>query len=100
MSRGGGEGPWGQCQGRDDKEEGAPWGGGYPPAWAVPPAPIPSPCLPQADSRLCNGSDKDCVFPTARVTKKETLKVGPGQGNGGRRVAGAGEMGLGWGCLA
>lgn len=34
--------------------------------------------LLQADYRLCNGSDKECVSPTAKVTKKETLKVGVG----------------------
>ncbi|XP_030774065.1 oxysterol-binding protein-related protein 5 isoform X2 [Rhinopithecus roxellana] len=31
--------------------------------------------VPPAEYRLCNGSDKECVSPTARVTKKETLKV-------------------------
>lgn len=36
----------------------------------------------QAESRLCNGSDKECVSPTAKVTKKETLKVGTGLGRG------------------
>lgn len=38
----------------------------------------------QAEYRLCNGSDKgtnkECVSPTAKVTKKETLKVGLGLG--------------------
>ncbi|XP_036076904.1 oxysterol-binding protein-related protein 5 isoform X3 [Rousettus aegyptiacus] len=29
----------------------------------------------RADYRLCNGSDKECVSPTAKVTKKETLKA-------------------------
>lgn len=40
------------------------------------PSPPASVSLLQAESRLCNGSDKECVSPTARVTKKETLKVG------------------------
>uniref|UniRef100_A0A2K6R9K4 Oxysterol-binding protein n=1 Tax=Rhinopithecus roxellana TaxID=61622 RepID=A0A2K6R9K4_RHIRO len=31
--------------------------------------------VPPTEYRLCNGSDKECVSPTARVTKKETLKV-------------------------
>nr|KAF6466851.1 oxysterol binding protein like 5 [Rousettus aegyptiacus] len=31
--------------------------------------------VPPADYRLCNGSDKECVSPTAKVTKKETLKA-------------------------
>ncbi|XP_040826777.1 oxysterol-binding protein-related protein 5 isoform X2 [Ochotona curzoniae] len=40
-----------------------------------PPSPGSATRVSPADSRLCNGSDKDCVFPTARVTKKETLKA-------------------------
>uniref|UniRef100_G5E7C5 Oxysterol-binding protein n=1 Tax=Loxodonta africana TaxID=9785 RepID=G5E7C5_LOXAF len=31
--------------------------------------------VPPAEYRLCNGSDKECVSPTAKVTKKETLKA-------------------------
>ncbi|XP_036151798.1 oxysterol-binding protein-related protein 5 isoform X2 [Myotis myotis] len=40
-----------------------------------PPTPGSATKLPPAESRLCNGSDKECVSPTAKVTKKETLKV-------------------------
>ncbi|KAM5248132.1 oxysterol-binding protein-related protein 5 [Ctenodactylus gundi] len=31
--------------------------------------------VPPAEYKLCNGSDKECVSPTARVSKKETLKA-------------------------
>nr|XP_044605919.1 oxysterol-binding protein-related protein 5 [Equus asinus] len=40
-----------------------------------PPTPGSATKVPPAESRLCNGSDKECVSPTARVTKKETLKA-------------------------
>lgn len=40
-----------------------------------PPTPSSATKLPTAESRLCNGPDKDCVSPTAKATKKETLKV-------------------------
>uniref|UniRef100_A0A2K6KNN1 Oxysterol-binding protein n=1 Tax=Rhinopithecus bieti TaxID=61621 RepID=A0A2K6KNN1_RHIBE len=40
-----------------------------------PPTPSSATKVPPAEYRLCNGSDKECVSPTARVTKKETLKV-------------------------
>ncbi|XP_016072589.1 PREDICTED: oxysterol-binding protein-related protein 5 [Miniopterus natalensis] len=40
-----------------------------------PPTPGSATKLPPAEYRLCNGSDKECVSPTAKVTKKETLKV-------------------------
>ncbi|KAK1335343.1 hypothetical protein QTO34_003129 [Cnephaeus nilssonii] len=43
-----------------------------------PPTPGSAAKLPPAESRLCNGSDKECVSPTAKVTKKETLKAGAG----------------------
>uniref|UniRef100_A0A2K5KTD5 Oxysterol-binding protein n=1 Tax=Cercocebus atys TaxID=9531 RepID=A0A2K5KTD5_CERAT len=45
-----------------------------------PPTPSSATKVPPAEYRLCNGSDKECVSPTARVTKKETLKVSPGPG--------------------
>lgn len=38
--------------------------------------------LLQAEYRLYNGSDKECVSPTSKVTKKEALKVGTGPGKG------------------
>uniref|UniRef100_A0A8D2JPH8 Oxysterol-binding protein n=1 Tax=Sciurus vulgaris TaxID=55149 RepID=A0A8D2JPH8_SCIVU len=31
--------------------------------------------VPPAENRLCNGSDKECVSPKARTSKKETLKA-------------------------
>ncbi|XP_029422356.1 oxysterol-binding protein-related protein 5 isoform X1 [Nannospalax galili] len=31
--------------------------------------------VPPAEYRLCNGSDKECVSPTARVSKKDALKA-------------------------
>ncbi|KAI2558201.1 oxysterol binding protein like 5, partial [Homo sapiens] len=37
-----------------------------------PPTPSSATKVPPAEYRLCNGSDKECVSPTARVTKKET----------------------------
>ncbi|KAM7085702.1 oxysterol-binding protein-related protein 5 isoform 1-T5 [Molossus nigricans] len=40
-----------------------------------PPTPGSATNLPPAECRLRNGSDKECVSPTAKVTKKETLKV-------------------------
>ncbi|XP_055211168.2 oxysterol-binding protein-related protein 5 [Gorilla gorilla gorilla] len=40
-----------------------------------PPTPSSATKVPPAEYRLCNGSDKECVSPTARVTKKETLKA-------------------------
>uniref|UniRef100_A0A2K5Q1D7 Oxysterol-binding protein n=1 Tax=Cebus imitator TaxID=2715852 RepID=A0A2K5Q1D7_CEBIM len=40
-----------------------------------PPTPISATKVPPVEYRLCNGSDKECVSPTARVTKKETLKA-------------------------
>uniref|UniRef100_A0A5F4VQW0 Oxysterol-binding protein n=1 Tax=Callithrix jacchus TaxID=9483 RepID=A0A5F4VQW0_CALJA len=40
-----------------------------------PPTPSSTTKVPPAEYRLCNGSDKECVSPTARVTKKETLKA-------------------------
>ncbi|ELW71937.1 Oxysterol-binding protein-related protein 5 [Tupaia chinensis] len=40
-----------------------------------PPTPGSAAKLPPAEYKLCNGSDKECVSPTARVTKKETLKA-------------------------
>ncbi|XP_045711303.1 LOW QUALITY PROTEIN: oxysterol-binding protein-related protein 5 [Phyllostomus hastatus] len=40
-----------------------------------PPTPGSATKLPPADCRPCNGSDKECVSPTAKITKKETLKV-------------------------
>uniref|UniRef100_A0A2K5V8U6 Oxysterol-binding protein n=1 Tax=Macaca fascicularis TaxID=9541 RepID=A0A2K5V8U6_MACFA len=45
-----------------------------------PPTPSSATKVPPAEYRLCNGSDKECVSPTTRVTKKETLKVSPGPG--------------------
>lgn len=40
-----------------------------------PPTPGSATRVPPAEYRLCNGSPKECVSPTARVTKKETLKA-------------------------
>uniref|UniRef100_H0XB33 Oxysterol-binding protein n=1 Tax=Otolemur garnettii TaxID=30611 RepID=H0XB33_OTOGA len=40
-----------------------------------PPTPGSATKVPPAEYRLCNGSDKECVSPTTRVTKKEALKV-------------------------
>ncbi|XP_066108398.1 oxysterol-binding protein-related protein 5 isoform X1 [Saccopteryx bilineata] len=40
-----------------------------------PPTPGSTTKVPPAEYRLCNGSDKECVSPTAKVTKKETLKA-------------------------
>ncbi|XP_021120103.1 oxysterol-binding protein-related protein 5 isoform X2 [Heterocephalus glaber] len=40
-----------------------------------PPTPGSATKVPPAEYRLCNGSDKECVSPTARVSKKETLKA-------------------------
>ncbi|XP_046300854.1 oxysterol-binding protein-related protein 5 isoform X2 [Marmota monax] len=31
--------------------------------------------VPPAENRLCNGSDKECVSPTSRASRKETLKA-------------------------
>lgn len=56
------------------------------PAPPAPPPPglhAPQPeSLLQAEYRLCNGSDRECVSPTAKVSKKEALKVGLGPGRG------------------
>ncbi|XP_036991242.2 oxysterol-binding protein-related protein 5 isoform X1 [Artibeus jamaicensis] len=49
--------------------------GPSPPQDEGPPTPGSTTKLPLADCRPCNGSDKDCVSPMAKVTKKETLKV-------------------------
>ncbi|XP_058160974.1 oxysterol-binding protein-related protein 5 isoform X2 [Dasypus novemcinctus] len=40
-----------------------------------PPTPGSATKVPPVESRLCNGSDRDCVSPTAKATKKETLKA-------------------------
>ncbi|KAM8814042.1 oxysterol-binding protein-related protein 5 isoform 2-T3 [Rhynchonycteris naso] len=40
-----------------------------------PPTPGSATKVPPAEYRLCNGPDKECVSPTAKVTKKETLKA-------------------------
>ncbi|XP_057581658.1 oxysterol-binding protein-related protein 5 isoform X3 [Hippopotamus amphibius kiboko] len=40
-----------------------------------PPTPGSATKVPPAEYRLCNGSDRECVSPTAKVTKKETLKA-------------------------
>ncbi|KAM6161359.1 oxysterol-binding protein-related protein 5 isoform 1-T1 [Erethizon dorsatum] len=40
-----------------------------------PPTPSSATKVPPAEYRLCNGSDKESVSPTARVSKKETLKA-------------------------
>ncbi|XP_038280559.1 oxysterol-binding protein-related protein 5 isoform X1 [Canis lupus familiaris] len=40
-----------------------------------PPTPSSATKGPPAEYRLYNGSDKECVSPTAKVTKKEALKV-------------------------
>ncbi|XP_023393126.1 oxysterol-binding protein-related protein 5 [Pteropus vampyrus] len=40
-----------------------------------PPTPGSATKVSPVDYRLCNGSDKECVSPTAKVTKKETLKA-------------------------
>ncbi|XP_006861097.1 PREDICTED: oxysterol-binding protein-related protein 5 [Chrysochloris asiatica] len=40
-----------------------------------PPTPGSATKVPPADYRLCNGSDKESVSPTAKVTKKEVLKA-------------------------
>lgn len=54
------------------------------PAPPAPPSPglhAPQPeSLLQAEYRLWNGSDRECVSPTAKVSKKEALKVGLGPG--------------------
>lgn len=42
--------------------------------------------LLQAEYRLCNGSEKESMSPTARVSKKETLKVGTCLGREERHV--------------
>ncbi|XP_062948938.1 oxysterol-binding protein-related protein 5 isoform X2 [Cynocephalus volans] len=49
--------------------------GPLPPRDEGPPTPGSATKVPPAEFRLCNGSDKECVSPTARVTKKETLKA-------------------------
>ncbi|KAM5317304.1 oxysterol-binding protein-related protein 5 [Glossophaga mutica] len=49
--------------------------GPSPPQDEGPPTPVSATKLPPADCRPCNGSDKECVSPTAKVTKKETLKA-------------------------
>ncbi|XP_006893280.1 PREDICTED: oxysterol-binding protein-related protein 5 isoform X2 [Elephantulus edwardii] len=40
-----------------------------------PPTPGSATKVPPAEYRLCNGSDRESVSPTAKVTKKETLKA-------------------------
>uniref|UniRef100_A0A452SVC8 Oxysterol binding protein like 5 n=1 Tax=Ursus americanus TaxID=9643 RepID=A0A452SVC8_URSAM len=40
-----------------------------------PPTPGSATKGPPAEYRLYNGSDKECVSPTAKVTRKEALKV-------------------------
>uniref|UniRef100_A0A8C9QIL8 Oxysterol binding protein like 5 n=1 Tax=Spermophilus dauricus TaxID=99837 RepID=A0A8C9QIL8_SPEDA len=40
-----------------------------------PKAPHSQVSLLQAENRLCNGSDKECVSPTSRASRKETLKA-------------------------
>ncbi|XP_076971511.1 oxysterol-binding protein-related protein 5 isoform X2 [Tamandua tetradactyla] len=40
-----------------------------------PPTPGSATKVPPAEHRLCNGSDRECVSPTAKATKKETLKA-------------------------
>nr|KAF6272249.1 oxysterol binding protein like 5 [Pipistrellus kuhlii] len=40
-----------------------------------PPTPGSAWKLPPAECRLCNGSDRECVSPTAKAARKETLKV-------------------------
>lgn len=40
-----------------------------------PPTPGSASKLPPAECRLCNGSDRECASPTAKATRKETLKV-------------------------
>ncbi|KAM5224814.1 oxysterol-binding protein-related protein 5 isoform 3-T4 [Hipposideros larvatus] len=49
--------------------------GSSPPRDEGPPTPGSATKVPPAEHRLCNGSDKECVSPTAKVTKKETLKA-------------------------
>ncbi|XP_010836112.1 PREDICTED: oxysterol-binding protein-related protein 5 [Bison bison bison] len=40
-----------------------------------PPTPGSATKVPPAEYRLCNGSDRECVSPTAKVSKKEALKA-------------------------
>nr|XP_015100315.1 oxysterol-binding protein-related protein 5 isoform X4 [Vicugna pacos]XP_031546906.1 oxysterol-binding protein-related protein 5 isoform X4 [Vicugna pacos] len=40
-----------------------------------PPTPGSATKVPPAECRLCSGSDRECVSPTAKGTKKETLKA-------------------------
>uniref|UniRef100_A0A8C5YUQ2 Oxysterol-binding protein n=1 Tax=Marmota marmota marmota TaxID=9994 RepID=A0A8C5YUQ2_MARMA len=40
-----------------------------------PPTLGPTAKVPPAENRLCNGSDKECVSPTSRASRKETLKA-------------------------
>ncbi|KAM6159008.1 oxysterol-binding protein-related protein 5 isoform 2-T2 [Rhynchocyon petersi] len=40
-----------------------------------PPTPGSATKVPPVEYRLCNGSDRECLSPTAKVTKKETLKA-------------------------
>ncbi|XP_061058233.1 oxysterol-binding protein-related protein 5 isoform X5 [Eubalaena glacialis] len=46
-----------------------------PPRDEGPPTPGSATKVPPAEYRLCNGSDRECVSPTAKVTKKEALKA-------------------------
>ncbi|XP_037694732.1 oxysterol-binding protein-related protein 5 isoform X2 [Choloepus didactylus] len=48
--------------------------GPMPPKEEGPPTPGSATKVPPAEYRLCNGSDRECVSPTAKATKKETLK--------------------------
>uniref|UniRef100_A0A8D0MBA0 Oxysterol-binding protein n=1 Tax=Sus scrofa TaxID=9823 RepID=A0A8D0MBA0_PIG len=49
--------------------------GPSPPRDEGPPTPGSATKVPPAEYRLCSGSDKECVSPTAKVTKKEALKA-------------------------
>ncbi|XP_037694733.1 oxysterol-binding protein-related protein 5 isoform X3 [Choloepus didactylus] len=49
--------------------------GPMPPKEEGPPTPGSATKVPPAEYRLCNGSDRECVSPTAKATKKETLKA-------------------------
>uniref|UniRef100_A0A8C6FW29 Oxysterol-binding protein n=1 Tax=Moschus moschiferus TaxID=68415 RepID=A0A8C6FW29_MOSMO len=46
-----------------------------PPRDEGPPTPGSATKVPPAEYRLCNGSDRECVSPTAKVSKKEALKA-------------------------
>ncbi|XP_043779934.1 oxysterol-binding protein-related protein 5 isoform X1 [Cervus elaphus] len=49
--------------------------GSSPPRDEGPPTPGSATKVPPAEYRLCNGSDRECVSPTAKVSKKEALKA-------------------------